>query len=165
MVCEYCQQHEATIHLSQMVNGQTRELHLCEECAEENGMNVQSVMSIPELLFGMGADGSKPEDDSPAASKSCPFCHMRARDFKKHARLGCPRCYETFEGELAPMLAAMHKGPRHAGKVPATRHKGLEREARLAALKTQLAAAIGKEAFEEAARLRDQLREADHGPE
>ena len=165
MLCEYCQQHEATIHLSQMVNGQTRELHVCEECAEESGMNVQSVMSIPEVLFGMGQDIPKLPDEGPAGAKSCPHCHMRARDFKKHARLGCSRCYETFEAELSPMLAAMHKGVRHVGKVPASLRKGVERGILVVHLKAQLDAAVKAENYEEAARLRDQLREMEHDPE
>ena len=162
MLCECCEQHEATIHLTQIINGQSRELHLCEDCAEESGMNVQSVMSIPEILFGMGTGEAAEADDGKSGGKSCPHCHMRGRDFKKNARLGCPRCYETFEPELAPMLAAMHKGSRHTGKIPESRRKGLERSGRLDLLKKQLADAIREEKYEEAALLRDQLREAGH---
>jgi protein arginine kinase activator len=55
MQCECCQEHEATIHLTQVLNGESRELHLCEECAEEHGLNVQGAMSVPELLFGMAS--------------------------------------------------------------------------------------------------------------
>lgn len=162
MLCECCQQHEATIHLTQMINGQTRELHFCEDCAEESGMNVQSVMSIPEILFGMGTSESGGSDEGKEGGKSCPNCHLRSRDFKKNARLGCPRCYEAFGVELAPMLAAMHKGPRHVGKIPESRRQGLEREGRVAALRMKLDAAVKAERFEEAALLRDQLREADN---
>ena len=53
MLCECCQEHEATIHLTQVVNGQSKELHLCEECAEQSGLNLQGVMSLPEVLFGI----------------------------------------------------------------------------------------------------------------
>lgn len=165
MLCESCQQHEATIHLTQVVNGQSRELHLCEDCAEESGLNVQNVMSIPELLFGMGAAESGGAGEQKDAGKSCPHCHLRGQDFKKHGRLGCPRCYETFEAELAPMLAAMHKGPRHVGKIPESLRKGLEASGRLAELKARLEAALREEKYEEAALLRDQIREAGHGAE
>jgi protein arginine kinase activator len=160
MLCECCQQHEATIHLTQMINGQTRELHFCEDCAEENGMNVQSVISIPEILFGMGTAESDTSEEGKGGGKSCSHCHMRGRDFKKNARLGCPRCYESFGAELAPMLAAMHKGPRHVGKVPESRRQSLEQEGRLVALRKALEAAVQAEHYEEAALLRDQLREA-----
>ncbi len=160
MLCECCEHHEATIHLTQMINGQSRELHLCEDCAEESGMNVQSVMSIPEILFGMGNSEPESSDEGKLGGKSCPYCHMRGRDFKKNARLGCPRCYETFEAELAPMLAAMHKGSKHTGKAPESRRKVLEKSERVERLQKQLDAAVRAENYEEAALLRDQLREA-----
>ena len=161
MLCEVCQQHDATIHLTQMVDGESRELHLCEDCAEESGMNVQSVMSIPEILFGMGG-GAGSAAEGTTGGKTCPHCHMRAVDFKKTARLGCPRCYEAFEAELGPMLAAMHKGTRHAGKIPEAQRKGLEKEALCGELRKQLEAAIRAENYEEAARLRDRIQEAGH---
>lgn len=164
MRCECCQQHEATIHLTQMIDGQSRELHLCEDCAEESGLNVQGVMSIPEILFGMGSAPEADGEGGKSSGKSCPHCHMRACDFKKTGRLGCPRCYETFSAELGPMLAAMHKGSRHAGKVPASLKEGLEKDALLAGLRKQLEDAIRKEQYEEAARLRDRIREAGHDP-
>ena len=162
MLCECCEQHEATIHLTQMINGQSRDLHLCEDCAEESGMNVQSVMSIPEILFGMGTSAPDSSEEGKLGVKSCPHCHMRGRDFKKNARLGCPRCYETFEAELAPMLAAMHKGSKHTGKAPESRRKVLEKSERVERLQKQLDAAVRAENYEEAALLRDQLREASH---
>ncbi len=165
MHCEHCQQHEATIHLTQMIDGQSRELHLCEDCAEASGLNVQGVMSIPEILFGMGTPGEAGSDEGKSSGKSCPQCHMRGCDFKKTGRLGCPSCYETFSAELGPLLAAMHKGGRHTGKVPESRCQGLEKEARLAQFQKQLQEAIRTEHYEEAARLRDQIREAGHDPQ
>jgi protein arginine kinase activator len=160
MLCECCQQHEATIHVTQVSGGKSRELHLCESCAEESGLNVQNVMALPEVLFGMAGAA---EEDQEAAARSCPHCHMRGADFKKTGRLGCPQCYRTFARELAPMLAAMHKGPRHVGKTPA--HGGTLPEAAgepLDALRRLLADAVRDERFEEAARLRDRIRELDH---
>ena len=164
MLCECCQQHEATIHLTQMVNGQSRELHLCEDCAEESGMNVQNVMSIPEMLFGLGAGDTSAGGEAPVG-KTCPHCHLRGCDFKKTGRLGCARCYETFEADLAPMLAAMHKGTRHTGKIPVDHQRALERGVVRDDLKAKLATAVRGEQYEEAARLRDLLREAEHDAE
>ena len=163
MVCDCCQQHEATIHLSQMVNGQSRELHLCEDCAEESGMNVQNVMSIPEILFGMGAPNSLAKEDAATVNKRCSYCHMRDCDFRKTARLGCPRCYEAFSEELAHMLAGMHKGVRHCGKIPEYLKESLEKASLCDALRKQLEGAILVENFEEAASLRDRIREAENG--
>lgn len=160
MLCECCQQHEATIHVTQVIDSKSRELHLCESCAEDSGLNVQNVMSLPEVLFGMSGIA---DEDPEAAARSCPQCHMRGADFKKTGRLGCPQCYRTFARELAPMLAAMHKGTRHVGKAPS--HGGTLPEAKgdqLDELRRQLAEAVDGERFEDAARLRDQIRELDH---
>lgn len=159
MLCECCQQNEATIHVTQMVDSQSRELHLCEGCAEESGMNVQNVMSIPEILFGLGAAKN---DEGQPSTKSCPHCHMRDQDFRKTARLGCPHCYDAFSDELGAMLAAMHKGTRHTGKIPEYLRKDIEKASLYENLQKQLEAAIRAENYEEAALLRDQIRRASN---
>ena len=158
MLCESCQQHEATIHVTQVIEGQSRELHLCEDCAEATGLNMQSVMQLPELLFGMADAGT----ESKGSDRSCPRCHLRGSDFKKSGRLGCPHCYEAFSQELQPMLRSMHRGLIHTGKAPARERKAREALFRLETLRKQLDEAVKKEAFEEAARLRDLIREAEH---
>ena len=158
MLCESCQQHEATIHVTQVSDEHSRELHLCEACAEETGLNVQTVMSLPEILFGMAGS----EAANKALERSCPRCHMRGTDFKKTARLGCPHCYETFGPELRPMMAAMHKGVEHTGKIPARERKLMEAATRMKALRKQLDSAIQNEDYEKAAGLRDLIREAEH---
>jgi protein arginine kinase activator len=145
MLCECCQEQEATIHVTQVADGKARELHLCAACAEEHGLDLQQAMSLPEMLLGVAASVREPG----GPDKTCPHCHLRQSDFKKSGRLGCPRCYETFAEELAPMLASMHRGQRHAGKTPG-RQAGLQR---------QLDAAVQAENYEEAARLRDRLKE------
>lgn len=164
MLCECCQQNEATIHLTQLVNNQSKELHLCENCAEESGMNVQNMMSIPEILFGLGASAKASREGESPRARSCPHCHMRDCDFRKTARLGCPHCYEAFAEELGPMLAAMHKGTVHAGKIPGYLKKNMEEAAQHEALKNQLDEAIRHEKYEEAALIRDRIREAGHAP-
>ncbi len=118
MICECCQENEATIHLTQVIDQNAREVHLCAACAEKNGLNLQSAMSLPEMLFDLAA-GKTGGADSPAMpEKSCAQCHLRTSDFKKNGRLGCPVCYESFAGELRQVLAGMQCGPAHKGKQP-----------------------------------------------
>jgi protein arginine kinase activator len=80
---------------------------------------------------------------------------MRGSDFKKTSRLGCPACYEAFSEELAPLLGAMQKGTQHAGKVPASEKVTTEIEG----LKKALERAVAAQDFEEAAKLRDRVRD------
>lgn len=158
MLCDSCHQNEASIHVSQVVDGHSRELHLCEGCAEESGLNVQNVMSIPEILFGLAGG----DETSGFLNRSCPHCHLRGTDFKKTGRLGCERCYETFGEDLKPMLAAMHKGVQHKGKVPGRNRMGIEAASRLMKLQGDLESAVRREDYETAARVRDMIREVKH---
>ncbi len=118
MICECCQENEATIHLTQVIEQNAREVHLCAACAEKNGLNLQSAMSLPEMLFNLAAGKAGGAGAPAIPEKSCPQCHLRTSDFKKNGRLGCPVCYESFAGELRQVLAGMQCGPAHKGKQP-----------------------------------------------
>ena len=155
MQCDSCGESEATIHLTQMVNGMVKKLHLCEDCAEQSGINIDGAMSLSDVLFGMGA----PQESEPQGQeKACRNCGMTRSDFKKTSRFGCPSCYDTFAEELAPMLAAMHKGTQHAGKVPASEMRENRLTPEIEAMQKQLDEAVAAERYEDAARLRDLIR-------
>lgn len=159
--CDLCGK-PATVHLTQIVNSKMHKVDLCEECAQAKGVTDPGGFSLADLLLkaslnsegsGAAAGGAGPGGDE------CPTCGFSPADFKKQGRFGCPQCYRTFAGMVAPMLDSMHKGTRHAGKVP---HKALERRSlheRLAELESELAAAIKAERYEDAARFRDQLQQ------
>jgi protein arginine kinase activator len=155
MMCQVCNEQPATVHLTQVVNGQVRELHLCEECAEKSGMNVQNALSLPEMLLEMSGATA---EESKGPERVCPHCHMRSSDFKKTSRFGCPVCYATFADELAALLPTMHKGQQHTGKTPAAAPlDGAAGDTEMQVLQKSLEAAIAAERYEEAARLRDQI--------
>jgi protein arginine kinase activator len=151
MKCEICKDREASVHFKQVSNGNSREMFVCETCAAANGFDAKSPLSMADLLFGAG---SLMEKQPAAPDKKCPVCGLRSRDFRKLQRLGCAACYETFSDELVPMLAAMQKGARHVGKVPA----GETTNDEVAALQQALERAVAAQDFEEAAQLRDKIR-------
>ncbi len=95
----------------------------------------------------------------PAAESKCPRCGFTQADFKKSGRLGCPECYKTFAEGLEGLLKTMHKGTRHAGKVPEALRESREQSDRLKLLQKKLAKAIDDENFELAARLRDEIKQ------
>lgn len=157
MVCELCGNHEATVHLTQAVNDEVREVHLCSTCAAKSGLNIQSSMALADILLGVGVP--KSSDSRTVGDKSCQRCQMRFADFKKTSRLGCPECYEAFAAELETLLDSMHRSRQHVGKVPSRVPARQGRPASpMVALKQALDAAIGAEDYEEAARLRDRIR-------
>ena len=159
MNCELCQQAEATIHLTQVVDGAVKKVHLCEACAAKSGFDIQGPMSVTDILLGLGGQGEpKAATTSKRPERSCPSCHLRRADFKKTGRLGCPDCYDAFKDELGPLLRAMHRGDRHRGKVPERERSRLQATEEVEALQEKLDAAIQEERYEDAARLRDEIQ-------
>jgi protein arginine kinase activator len=161
MQCEICKTMEANVHLKQVCNGIVREVHVCQDCAAKHGFDAQSQMSLTDFLFGMA--GNQQQDVMlPGDEKACPACHARWVDFKKSSRLGCAACYATFSAELGPALASMHRKDKHVGKVPAR----LAHTVEAASLRRALGDAVAAQNFEEAARLRDRLKDLqpEHAP-
>ncbi|HMP71657.1 MAG TPA: UvrB/UvrC motif-containing protein [Kiritimatiellia bacterium] len=157
MKCEACQHVEATVHLTQVVDGAIKKLHLCEGCAQKSGFDVQGPISITDILLGMG--GKTPAAEPIRQETTCPRCHMRRTDFKKTGRFGCAACYTTFAEDLPPLLKAMHRGTRHIGKFPAREQDRRQVSEALERLHKELDRAVSDERYEEAARLRDEIRQ------
>ena len=155
MQCELCKEREATVHLTQVIDGAIKKLHLCEDCAAKSGVDVNGPLSISDILLGLGV---AKEPSGTGTERSCPRCHMRRTDFKKTGRFGCSTCYEAFSEGLTPMLKAMHRSDQHVGKVPASQVGRIKASAELASLQKALEHAIAKEHFEEAAKLRDHIQ-------
>ena len=53
MKCEFCKKENATIHLTQLVNGEMKKLNLCQSCAKEYGIDLNSPISITDVLMGI----------------------------------------------------------------------------------------------------------------
>ena len=153
MKCAACHSREATVHLTQVIDGKVHKMHLCEECAAQNGVDIQNPASIADVLLGLGQAAGIGASDA-----SCPNCHMRPSDFKKTGRLGCASCYEAFQEELTPLLRSMHHSDQHFGKIPRGQSDRIRWSAETAVLQKKLEEAIAAERFEEAATLRDEIQ-------
>lgn len=165
MLCDHCREKEATVHLTQVVENQIKKLHLCEECAEQTGFNLDGSVSLNEILDGLGLQGAQPAEKAPrqlaAENLACPRCGLTRARLKKKGRLGCPECYDTFQEELLPLLETIHGARAHCGKLPGRMRSELKRQEELEALQEQLQAAVTREAFEEAAGLRDRIKQLE----
>ena len=148
MKCELCKKHKAEVAVKQVVDGEERELFVCGSCAQRTAGTL--VTSLVEMLLGAAIDLQLPERDALV----CPGCGLPRSEFRKRARVGCARCYETFARELAPMLRDMHSGDHHVGKVPARERLTRTRSELDVALQT----AIREQRYEDAAMLRDRIR-------
>ena len=167
MLCDGCGKNQATVHLTEIVDDQMNELHLCEECARKKSQDAEQNFGLGDLLGGM-ADINKNEKDKESASVKCPNCGLTYADFKKIGRLGCGDCYNAFKKYLAPLLKRIHGSSQHVGKSPVFAKKalGLKKGIDIQELRNKLQRAVEQEQFEEAARLRDQIKDLEvKGPE
>jgi protein arginine kinase activator len=158
MLCSICKEKPATVHLTQIVGDKMQKLDLCEDCAKAKGVNDPSGFALADLMLGLGAS-QEIEQSGGGVETKCPRCGFSQADFKKSGRLGCPECYQTFAEGLEGLLKTMHKGTRHAGKVPEVLRADREQSDRLKLLQKKLAKAIEEENFEQAAQLRDEIKQ------
>lgn len=159
MKCDACGEKEATVFLTQIVDGKMHKVNLCESCSKEKGVNDPTGFALADVLMGLGSEKSI---ESPSAVKTkCPVCGFTQADLKKTGRLGCSACYDTFADQLEGMLKNMHKGITHTGKSPARLRAVRERDDRIRVLRDDLDEAVASEQYERAASLRDQIRQLE----
>ena len=160
MRCDVCQKNDATVYLTQIVEGKMQKVNLCEHCAKEKGVSDPTGFAMADLLLGLGATQQIEHGGQPA--QKCPVCGFTQIDFKKTGRLGCSACYDTFADGLANVLKGMHKGLKHTGKMPAHLSRRYAMADRVKSLETDLQKAVKNEKYEDAARLRDEIQKIEH---
>lgn len=144
MKCQACNEKEAIVHLTEIGDGGAVKIHLCADCARTRG--------IGEPAPAAPAPAEETAAAPAEADVRCSFCGSSLAEFRKKGRLGCGNCYQAFAAAFEPLLAAIHRGDRHVGKVPAFHPPG-SAAPDLKSLQESLRAAVEKERFEEAARL------------
>jgi len=158
MLCDICGKNPATVHLTEIIDDQMNELHLCEECARAKSAQMDQQFGLSDLLAGL-AEFEKPDLEKEVSTLKCPNCNLTYADFKKIGRLGCGECYLAFKKYLGPLLKRIHGSSRHMGKTPVKILKALKPKVSLEELRLKLQKAIEAEEFEEAAKIRDQIKE------
>jgi protein arginine kinase activator len=141
------------------VNKQKKELHLCQSCAESQQLVKQESLNLPAILQSLIGQHLGEQTDA-LARLTCPACGIKYMEFRAQGRLGCPHDYAVFRTGLEPLLLRIHRSIRHIGKSP-RRIVQTGGPAELVELRRLLHAAVEAEAYEEAARLRDLLRQKE----
>jgi len=164
MQCDICNKKKATVHLTEIIDDQMSEMHLCEECARKKSVQMEQQFGLADLLAGLADFGkSTKEDKETQESAKCKNCGMSYDEFRKFGRLGCSQCYESFKMHLGTLLKKVHGSNHHLGKtptkIPLSEKKMIEN---LQELKIQLAQAIQVEDFEKAAEIRDKIRDMEN---
>ena len=159
MLCDKCGKNPATTHYTQIINGEKKEYHLSSQCAQ--GMEGPELFEGFPNLFGtlFSQPVFQPGRTEQVMERRCPRCGASFSDIAETGLLGCADCYGAFLKELSPSISRIHGRTAHVGKVPKSSGGNVKLKNQLSEAKRKLQDAIQAEEFEEAAALRDQIRE------
>lgn len=170
MICQECKQNPATLHFTQIVNGEKTEVHLCEKCSQGKSdmlmIDAGSSFSISSLLAGLFNWDQNVVQEQMQKSQfqthddiRCEKCHMSYSQFTHIGKFGCSSCYEAFSKPLEPILKRLHSGnSTHTGKIPKRIGGNITLRKKIDELKQAMQMSVIQEEFENAAKLRDEIR-------
>lgn len=173
VICEHCKTKQATVTVTQIINGQKSERHYCEVCAAQfHPFNVdfqdEEQFPLAQLVsnwFGLPIwknETNEKQQSNTQTTASCPGCGFTFRQFLNEGKLGCPKCYDTFSSKLPQVLEKIQSGTKHNGKVPgSSKNNYLLLKKQIETTREQLQLAIVEERFEDAAKLRDEIKEME----
>lgn len=174
MLCENCKQNEANVKYTQIINGVKKEMHLCEKCSKELGINSMD-FSMPITFSSFFGDFLNEYNQGfmPMLEKEktliCDKCKMTYDDFLESGKFGCSNCYEVFSGNIDPILKRLHGNNRYIGRKaklkPVVEKKKEEKkeknEDKIKDLKLEIKQLIKEEKYEEAAKVRDEIKKLE----
>lgn len=158
MKCQRCPKPVA-YHITEIIKeGQVEDLHFCPDCAKKY------IISTP--IQGTKADKKKAKENEASnvvllGDKQCPHCGMKFIEFRNTGRFGCAHDYDAFSEDLAPLLEGVHGLVKHMGKMPRNKPKSKVDSNELANLRKKLQKAVDGEKYEEAASLRDKIKQLE----
>lgn len=156
-ICELCKKYPATVHLTDIKNDVKHEVHMCEHCAEAQGIDMKHGVSLGDM-FGAMAKEKDARRATEEPNATCVNCGMTWREFRSHGRFGCAHDYVAFRTLLAPLLEEIHTATdTHVGKHPVHDESASGTRRRIAECQRRLRDAIEQERYEDAAAARDEL--------
>ena len=169
MLCEKCKKNEAKINLVKIVNGEKQEIWLCEDCAK----NISEIPFLSTLgkeidfpfqgfLTGVISNISEISENKPKKRQilRCPNCETTEYEFKKTGKVGCPMCYDIFSSEINKALE--DNNSEYIGKIPKKSRNQIIQKRKLKNLKENLQKLILNEEYEEAAIVRDTIKQLEN---
>ena len=182
MLCDNCGKREANVKYSESINGMKKEMNLCEECAKKLGITNQFNFNMPldfPNFFGSFLEDFSEKEFMPlfeeTKSVRCDNCGTTFEDIVNNGRLGCANCYNVFGDKLDSILKRLQGSSRHVGRleeIPNTADgdnkikesenekeiKTKKKDNKLEELQEDLKAAIKDERYEDAAKIRDEIK-------
>jgi protein arginine kinase activator len=143
-------------------DNQIEERHFCDLCYQKFlEQEEQQKQSSKGVGWAEAVEAVEAEEGEVAAQQECPLCGLKFLEFRNSGRLGCPNDYQLFQKELLPLLESIHGETRHCGKSPRRLPQSKQHVLELMQLRSRLKQAVREEDYEEAARLRDRIRQLE----
>lgn len=172
MLCSECNKRPATLHLTRIVNGEKTEVNVCDLCAQNEGYltGLDEPFSLHDLLTGLFDVSSKSGKVNLSndhffeqfSRLACAHCELSFEQFQRLGKFGCANCYESFKTRLDSVIRRVHSGnTEHVGKIPHRKGGKLHLKKELTKHREYLKQLIVEEKFEEAALVRDQIKQLE----
>ncbi len=173
MTCDFCKKNKASVHLMSIFNDEVEKINICKECAKDFSFLSEDDFynDLTKILFKIfQANASKNKTGrgkrvfkslSYGKNKKCPNCNIDLKTIKKLGRMGCPDCYGEFRDILLPIIRSLHGDQEHKGKIPGNTSSEIKLEKSIRELRKRLNNEVIVENFEEAAKIRDRIKEME----
>ena len=175
MMCQNCGEHEANFKYTEIINNVKKELNLCEECAQKLGVD-KIDFNIPinfSSFFGDFLNDYESASIIPMLTKAnelkCDMCNMTYDEFMNTGKFGCSHCYDVFSNRIDPVLKRLHGETTYLGRKAKTNKQNTiktvekpKENTEIEKLKEKLKEAIKVENYEEAAKLRDEIKKLEN---
>lgn len=174
MLCSNCGKNEANVRYTRIINGEKTEFALCEECAKKIGLD-DIDFSMPINFSNFLSDFFDDDALLPSFAKigveKCPKCGLTYNEFVNNGKFGCGECYNAFSDRLDAILKNLHGSYKHTGRAPKNIVKEIdiqkqetqtkkvdEKQEKIDKLNKDLQKAIKEERYEDAAKIRDEIK-------
>ena len=178
MKCENCGKNEANVKYTQIINGEKKQMFLCEECSEKLGINdihfnmpINFTSFLTDFFDDMNDISLMPSIGA-TNTLSCSKCGLSWDDFLHTGKFGCSNCYSDFESRIDPILRSLQGATNHIGRLGNVKtgnnvkqnlddkieEKQETKLNEVDKLKEDLKNAIKEERYEDAAKIRDELK-------
>lgn len=166
MLCDNCGKHEASVKLTQIINGKKTEMMICEECGRKMGITdigFEMPIDISNFFsdFEIDNENYMPFNTIPQEVK-CKKCNMTYQEFLDNGKIGCEECYKTFENKIDSILKRIQGTNKYIGRKASISEtnevKETKTNSKLEELRAKLKQAIKEEKYEEAAKIRDEIK-------
>lgn len=179
MLCQNCGKNEVTFRYTQVINGVKKEMNLCDNCARELGLKDMS-FSMPINFSSFFSDffndysSNLIPDFIGTKNLQCKSCGNTFDDFLNTGEFGCSNCYNIFEDRITPILKNLQGASKHIGrgykkitskdnlKENIVEKSSNKEENKLEKLKKDLQKAIKEERYEDAAKIRDEIKNLEN---